>query len=155
METVGRYLIGVTAAALLCALVGKLDLTGTAGAMLRLVCALVMALAVVSPWKTFQWNPDLNWIGDAQAQGEALAVQGENSAREAMTAGITGQVRTYILDKAAQLGLELEVEVFLSEDLRPVAVTLRGQVSPYSKGVLESYILENLGIEKGAQKWIT
>lgn len=155
MDSIGSYLLGVTAAALLCALVGKLGLTGLTGAMLKLVCGLFMALAVVAPWRSFRFDYSLDWITDVQSQGEVLASQGENTAREAMAAGISGQVRTYILDKAELLGLELEVEVSLSEELVPESVTLRGQTSPYAKRVLEDYIRDSLGISKEAQIWIS
>lgn len=157
MERIGEYMIGVTAAGLLCALVGKLSFDGLTGAMLRLVCGLFMALAVVAPWKEFSPDFSLDWVEEIRTEGEAMAAQGENSARQAMAERISEQVRSYILDKAEDLGLMLEVSVRLSEDAVPVpmAVTLRGQASPYCKSVLEDYIRDNLGIGKEAQTWIT
>ncbi len=157
MEAIGAYLVGVTAAALLCALVGKLGFGKLNGAVIKVLCGVFMALAVVAPWADFKLKLPVDVVFGFQVMGEQAAAEGEDSAREAMAAIITEQVGTYILDKAVGLGLELQVEVILSEDELPVpvGVTLRGDASPYSKGVLGDYIRDNLGIAKEAQTWIS
>lgn len=157
MEAIGEYLIGVTAAALLCALVGKLSVSGMSGAVIRMICGVFMAMAVVAPWATLRLDAPLELVTNVQSDAEAIASQGENSAREAMAGIISGQVRTYILDKADAMGLDLEVSVELTDaDLPvPVAVTLKGEISPYHKGVLGDAIRDDLGIGKEAQTWIS
>lgn len=157
MEAIGEYLIGVTAAALLCALVGKLSVSGMSGAVIRMICGVFMAMAVVAPWATLRLDAPLELVTNVQSDAEAIVSQGENSAREAMAGIISGQVRTYILDKADAMGLDLEVSVELTDaDLPvPVAVTLKGEISPYHKGVLGDAIRDDLGIGKEAQTWIS
>lgn len=156
MEAIREYLIGVTAAALVCALVTRLQGKGTVGAVIRLMAGLFMALAVVSPWLDIRLDGLVDFTSDLQLEADALAAQGENSAREAMAEVITGQTRTYILDKAASLGASLTVEVALTAQELPVprAVTLRGSISPYAKQELSAYIAVNLGIGTEAQTWI-
>ncbi len=156
MEAVGTYLIGVTAAALLCGLVTRLGSGKLTAAVLRTACGMFMALAVVNPLLKLEFRVPSNLL-QLQEEGEQWAALGENSGREEMSHIITGQLRTYILDKAGSLGLELEVEIELSQEELPVpvAVTLRGDVSPYNKELLGDYMQKELGIGKEAQKWIT
>ena len=69
---------------------------------------------------------------------------------------IKGETEAYILDKAASLGVELEVDVLL-EDMYPMApktVRLSGSVSPYVRNRLQNIIAEELGISKENQIWI-
>ncbi len=157
MQAIGEYLVGVTAAALLCGLVPKLGFGKLNGAVIRLLCGVFMALAVLAPWTKLKLKLPTDFISGFESYGEELAAQGENSSRQAMEEIITRQVGTYILDKAASLGLDVTVEVALSGDEFPVpvGVTLRGAAAPYGKGVLEEYIRDQLGISKEAVKWIT
>ncbi len=155
VQTIGAYLIGVTAAALLYSLVCRLGSGKLVTSVIRMVCGVFMALAVIAPWAKLEWRMPSKLDG-FQAEAEELAAQGEKTAREAMAQIINQKLRTYILDKAGSLGLELEVEIVLSqEDVpTPVAVTLRGAVSPYHKEILGDYLLRELGISKEAQRWI-
>ncbi len=157
MEAIGAYLLGVTAAALLCAVVSKLGAGHLTGSVMKVLCGLFMALAVVAPWAELQLKLPSDVLSDFQILGEDLAAQGEKTARDTMAAIITEQTAAYILDKAGALGLELDVEVMISDDEIPVplGVTLRGAVSPYHKGVLEDHIQNNLGIDKEALIWIS
>ena len=157
MQAIGEYLIGVTAAALLCAVVGKLSISGLSGAVIKMMCGVFMALAMVAPWAKIRLTVPLDLVLDAQEEAASLVSQGENSARETMAGIISEGVRSYILDKAGTMGLDLEVTVKLSdEDIPvPVAVTLKGEISPYHKGVLGDAIRDDLGIGKEVQTWIS
>ncbi len=157
MGAIGEYLVGVTAAALLCSLVGKLGFGKLNGGILKLLCGAFMALAVLAPWRSLRLELPSELLSDFQTMGDQAAEEGENSAREAMAEIISQQTRAYILDKAASLDMDLTVEVTLSDDEipAPVGVTLRGSASPYGKDVLRDYIQDQLGIKKEAQIWIS
>ena len=77
------------------------------------------------------------------------------AARE-INAIIIEQLQAYILDKAADLGAELEVEILMPDDGsgQPQGVVLRGAVSPYAKTRLQQIIAEDLDIAKEKQQWI-
>lgn len=83
---------------------------------------------------------------------EAGKLEGDNALRRI----IKEQSEAYILDKASQLGLCLEVRVDVSEDDVPIPdrVFMRGGASAYSKMALELYVQENLGIPRERQQWI-
>lgn len=157
MEAINAYLVRVTAAALLCAIAGRLAFSGLTGAVIRTVCGVFLALVVVAPWKDLQLTGLTDITSDIRLDADTAVAEGENSAQEAMAELISEQVRAYILDKAADLGLELEVDVELSAETvpMPVAVTLRGAASPYAKAALQDDIRDSLGIGKEAQTWIS
>jgi hypothetical protein len=93
---------------------------------------------------------DLYW-----SEAEEITAQGENLARQAMEEIIKTQAEAYILDKAADLGVSLDVYVSLtSQDLPvPQGVILTGSVSPYQRSVLSQDIEKHLGIEGGKIQW--
>lgn len=156
MEAIREYLIGVTAAALLCAITAKLQTKGMAASVIRLLCGVVMALAVVAPWMDIRLDTLTDFATDIQANAESIAAEGKNDASQAIRDIISQQTRTYIMDKAESLGLSVTVDVTLSQDDTPVAqsVTITGSVSPYSKKLLSTYIADTFGIAAEAQTWI-
>ena len=68
---------------------------------------------------------------------------------------IKDKTEAYILDKAASLGVDLQVDVILSDTAPPlpVEVLLIGAASPYAKAQLSTMIADELGIAKEAQRW--
>lgn len=93
----------------------------------------------------------------AQARVEAgqAAERAEEEAKQQMTAIISEEAVSYILDKAGDLGLELEVQVELDENLLPWSVRLQGAVSPYAKSRLSGQIETELGISQERQVWFS
>lgn len=91
----------------------------------------------------------------AQARAEAgrAAERAEEETKQQMTAIISEEAVSYILDKAGDLGLELEVQVELDENLLPWSVRLQGAVSPYAKSRLSGQIETELGISQERQVW--
>ena len=59
-------------------------------------------------------------------------------------------------DKAKELGLNLNVEVTLSDDdtAAPAEAALWGETSPGAKSQLQRILSEDLGIPKENQRWI-
>ena len=156
MDSIGAYLVSVTAAALICGIARSLLPGGPLAPVLKTVTGLLMVLAVVSPWADLRL-PDLNqWSEDFQKSAQMAADAGVEDAGESLREGISQQVRTYILDKAKALKAELSVEVELTDDSLPVpcGVILRGSISPYGRSVLSEYLQTELGISKEAQIWI-
>lgn len=153
MEALWQYSISVVAAALLCGLVTGLMPGGRAKDIIKVVCGLFLAYTVLHGLTGTDWKmPSLTDItSDDARQAAAL---GESLGEDAMAQIIMEQTRAYILDKATALGLALEAEVTLEEDLVPGSVTLRGQAAPYERRQLQSIIALELGIPKERQQWI-
>lgn len=149
-------MIGIFAAAIVCALVKRLaGEKGIHGAVIKLICGLFLLFTVIAPAANISIDQISDFASDYSHAGHQAAVEGERLTKEAIAAVIKSQTEAYILDKATALDVELKVEVTLSdEDLPcPRAVRLTGKVSPYAKARLETFIAQDLGIEKEHQIW--
>ncbi len=156
MDGLSEYLLGVCAAALICAVVtGLLGKKGSMGTGIKFVCGCFMLLTVLSPLTGLQLRGVNYMFTDVSAEADTLRESGENSARNQLTAIITEQTQAYILDKAEDLGASITVQVQCSVDELPVpsSVQISGTVSPYAKKRLTDIITEDLGIRKEELTW--
>lgn len=155
MEALREYLLSVTTAAIVCALLRRLLAgKGSAETMGKILAGIFMALTVLSPLTQLRLPPlsELPFSADAQQAVQA----GEESARKALAERISAGAEAYILEKAAAMQATLTVRVELSGDPIPVPqrVYLQGNIAPYAKQKLQSMILQDLGINKENQVWI-
>ncbi len=156
MHWIKEYLLCVTAAAILCAIIKAIiGNKGTLSTMVKLLTGLFLAITAISPWAKLDnfdissFTTDYSWdVREAVAQGEQMA-------SESVRSIIKEETEAYILDKAAYLELSITVDVTVSEgDLpAPSAVTITGNASPYAKRVLTQYIQEELAIPEENQIW--
>lgn len=153
MEALRQYILGAAAASMICGGVLALVPDGVHRKLLRLLAGMVLTLCVLRPLTGLNL-PAQAAFGDIQ-QGQALAVRAKEEMEEALAQSIKTRLEAYILDKAAALGAVLEVTVTLEKGEVPVpqSVTLRGQVSPYTRGRLEAILSSDLGIPKERQQW--
>lgn len=156
MQFIAQYVLRITAAAAICAVLKSL-LPGkdTASALLRMISGIFLAFTVIQPIRSVSLQ-DLPSITESYiASAEAVAGEGQQIAWEAMADIIMEQTRAYILDKAHQLGAELSVRVSLCEDTGiPESVQLSGVIPPYAKLQLQRFIAKELGISEENQIWI-
>lgn len=154
MEALRQYIISVVAAALLCGIVTGLMPQGRSSQIIRMVCGLFLAYTVLAGLTGLDLQiPD--WDVLAVTDARQAAALGESLGEVALTQVIKEQTEAYILDKAAALGLSLEVEVSLDESQVPQSVVLEGQASPYERQQLQNTIARELGIAKENQQWIS
>lgn len=156
MEEIRTYILSVTAAALLCAIAGAvLGNKGTIAGILKLISGVVMACVVIQPLGEKITLNMKDYIHMLEVQASYAAQTGLDASKEELEERITQQTRTYILDKAAELDVELCVEVLLDDSNIPVpvGVILYGDASPYAKNTLQDMIRDELGIPMEAQVW--
>lgn len=155
MAGLAQYILHVTSAALICAIVLSVTKKGPSGEMIRLLCGVILTFTALQPLTGL----DLQVLATSSAQfqrgGEAAAASGKAWARSAAADIIKGECEAYILDKAAALRAEVEVEIELSQDAVPVPIRaeIRGNLSPYHRLVLSDVLQEELGIAKEDQRW--
>lgn len=157
MDQIRQYLLCVCAAAILCGIAnGIIEKKGSYSSVLKLITGLILALTVISPLVKIQWADVTQYVEGMTSDADDAVADGEAMAYEAEAAIIKSQTEAYILDKAASMGLNIEVEVTLSSSDPPLpcAVSVKGSVSPYSKALLSQYISEELGISEENQQWI-
>lgn len=158
MDTVRQYILSVTAASVLCAVLRQLlPGKGLSASLLKLVSGIFLAFVLIAPVKNVEIGNLSLYVSGIAAEGETLAASGEDMAADAMACIIKDRTEAYILDKAMSLNADIAVEVGLSRDSIPVPETARlsGAVSPYARTVLETMLAEELGIAKENQLWIS
>lgn len=156
MDEIRQYLISVIAVALICGLLtGLLDKESSTYTITRLLCGLLMAFTVVSPIMDLDLRNAFDFADAFYQSGEMVAQEGQVISETAMQSIIKSQTEAYILDKAASLGVELEVDVMLEDTypMAPKSVRVSGSISPYSRNCLQNIIAQELGISKENQEW--
>lgn len=150
------YLIGLTAAAILAALVRRLAPENAAGKAAKMGAGLLILITMLRPLG----EPDpLRAAGALLEKGwrDPLSAQAsDRGTNELLEELITDQAETYILDKAQALGLQLTAEVTTrTESYYPVpwSVRLRGAADAYQRRTLTNYISQQLGIPEERQEW--
>lgn len=153
MDWVRSYVLTVTAAGILCAIVKALTENSGGRRMLHLTCGVFLVLAALSPFHAMeiaQWNGSFSAY---RQEADILRAEAEALAQNQMDDSIQERVEAYIVGKGASLGAELEVAVTIGENHMPEAVCISGDISPYIKSRLESIMEEDLAISKEHQEW--
>lgn len=154
-ELIRQWVLGLAGAALCCAVLTEITPKGGVKTVVRALCGMVMALALVSPF--LRSDGELYALNMAKYREKALEISSrsrEISDRLSRTI-IEEECRAYILDKAALLGADVdEAAVKLKWSSQgfwyPVECSLTGE---YSAG-LEAAIAAELGIEPDMQEWV-
>ena len=154
MDGLKNYLIAVCSAAILSAilkqLVGK---TKMSGGTVHLLSGLFVAICIISPWKDFTLQ-DLEMYNPLVTQyGQTYVETGKQITQNQIDAIITEKVESYILEKANQLGVQVEVRVELTEDSIPFKSIVSGRLSPEEKKTLSAFLQKEIGIQEEMQIW--
>lgn len=156
MGRISDYILRIIAAAIVCCVIKSLIKEKTAtGRMVNLLCGILMTITLLSPIKDISFQSITSFYNNISLDASQYVNDGKMAARESVANIIKSQTETYILDKAKSLGLQIAVEVELddSNNSVPCGALITGTASPYAKGVLETYIQEQLGIPKENQRW--
>ena len=155
MDGIKQYFLSITAAALTCsvvkALIGKEKVQTS---IATLLCGIFMAVTILSPILDLKIADIASYIDDNDWSINSAVDEGVHAAETGIRTIITEETCTYILDKAASLDAEIQVDVVLQEaEPVPSSVVITGDVSPYVRTVLSDYIEDTLGISEDAQIW--
>ena len=157
MDWIRRYIVSVTAAAIVCAVIKTLVGQKTSQAtIIRIIAGIFISVTVIAPWTKMEFSDIEDYIQDFSLDGEDAAASGVSYAQAETAAIIKSHTESYILDKAASLGISAEAEVAVSQDYPPLpySVTIQTNAAPYAKERLKRYIVEELGIPEAQQTWI-
>lgn len=155
MAQMGQYILSITAAAIIPAIVNSLlDKKGSASALVQLMGGLFLAFTMIQPIVRFDFSHITSFWEEISEEGASATAAGQTYAENQKAVIIKDNVEAYILDKAQTYEADLEVEVSLDQNQVPSQVTLRGAISPYAKARLQRTIEEDLGIPKEEQQWI-
>lgn len=156
MDSIRQYLLSVISAAIFSSIaVAIVPKKGMQASIIKITAGLIMTITVISPLTKFDFTNLQDIALDFSCDAQNAAKVGEVFAETQIREIITQQIEAYIQEKAVDLGAEIRVEVELTHEDPPVplAVTIYGTVSPYTKSVLERYIENNLAIPEEHQVW--
>ena len=157
MELIGRWLTGITCAALVVALAEGLTPEGAVRRVGRLVGGLVLMLAIVQPLVGLDYEALSAALTDYRFEtggyGDALEFENERL----MEVIISDQTGAYIQDKAAGLGLTVTAAVScaVGEDgvPYPVSVVITGELTEGEQAELARLIEGELAIPEACQQY--
>ena len=149
-------MLSICGVALTCAIARRfLENRGAAAEIGKIVTGCIMIVVLLKPLSDFRFSA-LEDITFSANQEAGLAVQyGEENTSSAMERIITEKINAYILQRAAELNVNLETEVVLSKADIPVPekIYLKGTVAPFAKKQLQKIIEQEIGILKEHQIW--
>ena len=150
------YIISIVIAGIICSIVDLLLVQKSAvGKIAKMLTGIFMCITVISPITNISFKHLSNYFDSLLVNADTYVEDGKNSAQISVNEIIKSQTETYILDKAKSMGLDVAVEVELDvENSIPCGVIIEGEVSPYEKGLIASYIEESIGITRENQQWI-
>ena len=156
MEALRQYLISIVAAAVLCSVVASFaNGKGTLAATTKLITGVIMSLCVIAPLLKGNILDMTVFTDDFSTAAQAAASVGKRSADIELSSIIKAETQAYILDKAASLGAQLDVQVYVTEQVPPVpcAVQITGAASPFTQAAINNYITQTLGIQEESISW--
>lgn len=156
MDALRQYIISVVAASVLCGILTGILHNGTAKELIKLLCGAFLAITLLRPVLDLKKIDLSDLLLSCVPDASQTVALGESHSREALCGIIKAETEAYILDKAEELGLSLEVEVALSDGDTPVpaSVRLSGDAAPAARQQLETVLTKELGIQKENQLWI-
>ena len=150
MGAVRSWLLAVIAVSLLCAVAEALMPSGAVKRVGRLVCGLVLVGAILSPAARLDVDGGRRWLERYLFSVQAREAELEHEVNGQMKIIIEQEYAAYILDKAAQLGLDctVRVECRLSEDglYLPHRTEVAGLGTAAAQKQLIQVIAEDLGV---------
>ena len=149
MSALSGYLMRLVCAAFLCALIGTM--AGSSQGIRRLIAGIFLTLTALSPMGELDL-PDLD-PDRLHAEAQAAVQDGTRQADEMRADIISEACEAYIWNKAAEMGLELEIRLELNEDGMPRSVVLTGNASPLERQRLMQLIVQDLGVGREDVIW--
>lgn len=151
------YLIRLTAAAILGAVIRKLAPSGGAGRAAKLGAGLLVLITAFSPIASINTAAAAQNLVQHGYADPLNTMEFSKNVNDLLSELITEQAEAYILDKAQELGLALTVEVTAKvEDTYPVpyAVRLSGSPTAAQMEKLKEIIAADLKIPEERQEWL-
>ena len=151
MGLVRRWLLGVTAAALVLALAEALAPEGSVKKVCRLAGGMALLLAAAGPvLEALDGNLLAGAVEGWRDRSQRYERELEENNERLYLAIIEEETAAYVMDKARELGFECAVEVTCGYDENgvpcPWEVAARGQWAPEQRARLERLLEEELGV---------
>lgn len=156
MTALKQYLLSVTGASLLVSLIMSVLPKGKLRAAAVFTGSLLLVMTVISPVVQLDETRIPALADQIRASAGQLQPSAANQDQSLLVQRIKEQCEAYILDKADELGLSVEITVQLDETAiypYPISSTVRGMLTEHDKQSLSMILEEELGIAEEQQRW--
>ena len=153
-EAIRGWILGLAGAAIFCAVALELTPGGSVKGVVRLLCGVVMAAALLTPLYRFDFSAYALNMARYRAAGAEAAAAGREISDALDRRVIEDSLAAYILDKARNLGAEIAgARVTVRWSGAGVWYPEAAEISGSYSGALADAIEAELGIPKEAQTW--
>ena len=156
MSDLRTYILRVICTAMICVIVQIIsEYTPQMQNTVRFITGVVMLVVVLQPLTCKQEIDFGLAIQNITGECTANVVAGKEWSSNSVKEFIKEETEAYILEKASHSGIDISVEVELSEDEVPVpiAAVISGSVSPYNKKYISECLVNDLNIPEENQQW--
>ena len=157
IRVLGEWVRTLAVGTVFCAFSLLLIPEGSEKRAVKLVCALVLTLLLISPLKELDAEKLTELLTVQRLSGEGITLDTDELSMELCTGIIRKETEEYIWDAARRLGIsELGIRLRLSsgEGLPcPWSVDLKGNVTQLQKEELSMLLEGDLGIPRERQNW--
>ncbi len=151
-----NWLLSLTGAALVCAAALRLTPEGRVKPVVRLMCAVCMAAALLFPLRDAAVGGYALNLARYRTAAETLTGAGETLRQELDRSIIEERMEAYILDKARSLGVPLSgARVALRWSTEGVWLPDSAELTGAYSGTLSDLLAAELGIPPEKQRWRT
>lgn len=156
MNAIKAYLMSITTAAIICAVLKTV--VGSQKSMQKIfyiISGVFMTVTMLKPLVDIRIDEIIFDLEGVSKEASFVAAEAYDQSVTEMKIIIGEQTKAYILEEAKSMGLKIEVMVQVSNENVPIpySVSIRGNISPYNKKILSSFISTNLGITEEHQFW--
>lgn len=155
MESIRQYIWNVIAASIVCSLVSAFSKSNkTTSKVLRIISGVFLVTTIILPFKSVDQYDLSDMISSYDTWADEYVNEGVSFGKSQKQAIIIENVQSYILDRAKEMGVNIDVTVELDkESSLPNIVYLSGNISPIKKERLQHTITDGLGIPEEQQIW--
>ena len=156
MESVRTWLLSLAGVALLTVLASLFPTSESLRRVTKLAGGVALTCLLFSPLVTFDYDAYAAALQDYHVSVSTDGAVSDSSERLQRTV-IESEMRTYILDKASSLGMQISVELEMETRAAtpyPSGVTIRGAATPTQKQQLQTYLEQTFAIAPERQVWL-
>lgn len=151
MTFIKQWILGVIAASMLMALADMLMPDGPVKKAGKLICAMVVLLAVIKPFAVLDLSAITVFAGNRVNQHLASQADLENTRQENLKQVIESSCGAYIVDKAKGYGVECQANVLCQRDSEgtfiPAYVTVSGQMQQQQMETIAAMVSQDFGLD--------
>ena len=151
-----QYLLSILTAAIICAIISMLTKRHQAiSGIIKMISTIFLSVTIFSPLMDLKIDDNFAFPAQFSQEAEKIISSAQTDIHYETEEIIINQTESYILEKAALYGVNLDVSIKLNNDTGvPASVILCGMVAPGAKQRIQDLIVEEIGIPKEEQVWI-